>query len=191
MNLKTASVATLSLAAVLAGVSATGVFAEAPATQPSADTAAVKGEACSECTACSTEKTTEFGEPLAEQVATVTLAEVLADPSAFNGRTLKVSGVVTEVCSTSGCWMELATAEGNATQLLVKFTCPVDGRLIPMEAKGKQAVAAGKLTVEEVDEATARHYAEEGGRTAEQIAAIKGPQIQVRLDGPWAQVSGL
>jgi hypothetical protein len=75
--------------------------------------------------------------------------------------------------------------------MFVKFTCPVDGRLIPMNAIGKPVVAEGVVKVKEISQEDARHIKEESGATPEQVAQIKGPQKQITLVSPAAQVAGL
>jgi hypothetical protein len=75
--------------------------------------------------------------------------------------------------------------------LFVKFTCPVEGRLIPMAAVGKPVVVEGTVMVKEISEADARHLKEESGATQEEVAKIKGPQKQITLAAPAARVAGL
>jgi hypothetical protein len=135
-----------------------------------------------------TDKYVAFGEPMKlDDAATVPVNAVLADPAKYAGKPVRVSGTVNGVCEAKGCWLEMAGPNGEA--MFVKFTCPVQGRLIPMEAKGKPVVVEGELVIKEISEEDARHIAEEGGKTPAQIAAIKGPQKQVSLKGPSAKIA--
>jgi len=55
-----------------------------------------------------------FGEPLKLTDAdTVPVAKVLSDPASYNGRFIRVTGNVAEVCKPKGCWMRLADAVGG------------------------------------------------------------------------------
>ena len=117
----------------------------------------------------------------------VSLASVVADPAAYEGRTLNISGEVSEVCTAKGCWLKLAD-EGAAEPVFVKFTCPVEGRLIPTEAVGREAVVTGQVIVEEMSEADARHIAEESGKPAAEVEQIEGPQQVIRIMSPTAKV---
>lgn len=82
-------------------------------------------------------------------------------------------------------------AEESADNLFVKFTCPIGGRLIPMEAVGHQAIVEGTLQVETISEDDARHFAEDAGKSQEEIEEIVGEQIQLRMASPAARIVGL
>lgn len=71
------------------------------------------------------------------------LTQVIERPASFEGRTVRVEGVVTAVCAHMGCWMALAPAnpaEGKKT-MLIKVD---DGVIVfPVSAKGHRASAQG------------------------------------------------
>jgi len=72
------------------------------------------------------------------------IVNLIERPADFEGRTVRVEGVVTAVCEHKGCWMAFApeTAPGGAT-LHVKVD---DGVIVfPMTAKGKRASAQGVI----------------------------------------------
>ncbi len=75
--------------------------------------------------------------------------------------------------------------------LLIKFTCTVKGRLIPVDAVGKFAFIEGRLNIVEISEQEARHYKEDAGASKEEIAKIVGPQTTVRMSAPAARISGV
>ena len=102
--------------------------------------------------------------------------DVLADPAKFKGQKVWLTGEIIQVCASSGCWVKLmpegsdptmAPKGVDTTTIFVKLTCPSEGFLVPLEAKGNKAIAHGEVVVEEVPEADAKHYAEEGGATAD------------------------
>jgi hypothetical protein len=120
----------------------------------------------------------------------VPVEDVLADPSVYQGRYVRLVGNVKKVCTRKGCWLEMA--DGSTRQpLFVKFTCPIDGRLIPMEAVGRPVTVEGTVMVKEISEEDARHLKEESGATPAEVAKIKGPQRQVTLESPGARVAGI
>lgn len=130
-----------------------------------------------------------YGDPMKLTDAdNVDAATVLADLKKYEGKNVRLTGTVTGVCTKKGCWMKMSS-NGSPMNVFVKFTCPVEGRLIPLDAKGKPAVAEGKLIVKKVSEKDARHIAEEDGRTKEEVAAIKGEQTQIEMEGPSALVA--
>jgi hypothetical protein len=71
------------------------------------------------------------------------LDRVLDRPADYEGKTIRVEGVVTAVCMHMGCWMALAPASNasNGRTVLVKVD---DGVIVfPVSAKGRRAVAQG------------------------------------------------
>lgn len=121
---------------------------------------------------------------------TICAGKVLANKDKYAGKHIRVCGKVDSVCAHKGCWIRLAGAGGDET-LFVKFTCPVEGRLIPMEAASKCAVVEGTFEVKEISQEEARHYKEDAGASPEEIAKIVGPQKQVKLNAPAAMIAGL
>lgn len=124
--------------------------------------------------------------------AGVKLAEVtpidtiLADPKAFQGKTVRVEGMITDVCPKRGCWFDMAGG-GPGKKLQFKVT---DGEMVfPPDAKGKYAVAEGvvavrELTLEQTKEQAAYRAKEYGIKS--DPASITQPSVSVRLDGTGA-----
>ena len=96
------------------------------------------------------------------------IARVIARPADFEGKTIRVEGVVTEVCKAMGCWMALASADAP-TGATVLLQVDHDGKIVfPLSAKGHKAAAQGVLQRvgdAEGREATAE-LAKEQGRPA-------------------------
>jgi len=65
---------------------------------------------------------------------TVSAVEVLGNVEKYDGKALRVTGKISEVCASKGCWIRLAGPVGGET-LFIKFTCPVGGRLVPMTVR--------------------------------------------------------
>ncbi|MEZ4856380.1 MAG: DUF4920 domain-containing protein [Gelidibacter sp.] len=84
----------------------------------------------------------------------------------------KMTAKVIEVCQSKGCWMKLDLEDGN--QVMVKFKDY--GFFMPKDIAGKEVVVNGLAFVNEVPVDEQRHYAEDGGATAEEIAAITAPK---------------
>ena len=75
---------------------------------------------------------------------TTPLAQLIDKPADFEGKTVRVEGVVTAVCMHMGCWMALTPEKGaDAKTMLVKVD---DGVIVfPPSAKGRRAVAQGVI----------------------------------------------
>ena len=139
---------------------------------------------------CSGPMHADFGAQMklsdAEPMSVDSLLENAPD---LDGDYVRVTGEVVDVCVKKGCWLKMAGADEQ--EVFVKFTCPIEGHLIPMEAVGHSVVVEGTVAVETVSEDEARHLAEDAGKTAEEIAEIKGDRVQVRLRSPAARVLGI
>lgn len=111
---------------------------------------------------------------------------ILANPQAWNGKTVRVEGMITDVCPKRGCWMEIA-GEKPGQKLKFKVT---DGEMVfPVESKGKHAVAEGVVAVHELSLEDTKEYAAEEAREKNQPfdpASITAPMSVVRLDGTGA-----
>lgn len=95
------------------------------------------------------------------------IAQLLAKPADFQGKTVRVEGIVTGVCTMMGCWMGLAPVDApKGPSILIKVD---DGVIVfPARARGKRATAQG--VVERVGagnaegQEAAREHAEHEGR---------------------------
>lgn len=135
-----------------------------------------------------TSKWTAFGEPMKLTGGKAVCAgEILSDKAKYADKFIRVCGKVDEVCAHKGCWIRLAGPTEGET-LFVKFTCPVEGRLVPMEAKGRLTIVEGTLELKEISEEEARHYAEDSGAAADEISKIVGPQKLIKLNSPAAKI---
>lgn len=104
-----------------------------------------------------------FGEKLAAG-ETIPVAQVLADPSKWEGKVVRVEGLVRRACTKKGCWMEIV-ADGNESP-----TCRVTfkdyGFFVPLDAAGSKATLAGTVEVAQVPRARVDHLAAEGATFA-------------------------
>ncbi|MDP5078770.1 MAG: DUF4920 domain-containing protein [Nonlabens sp.] len=89
---------------------------------------------------------------------------------------VKVRGIMESVCVNKGCWADLKMGDGTAS---VKFKDY--GFFVPKNAAGKEAIFNGIAfkSVTPVDEL--RHYAEDAGKSKEEIAAITEPKVTLSI----------
>jgi hypothetical protein len=74
---------------------------------------------------------------------TTPIKSVLDRPADFAGKTVRVEGTVTAVCTMMGCWMALAPADQAKATLMIKVD---DGVIVfPVTAKGRRAAAQGVI----------------------------------------------
>lgn len=116
-----------------------------------------------------------FGEavPAAEAVP---LAQVVSHLDQYEGKTVNVTATIAEVCANRGCWM---TLNDGPHQVRVRFTASercTDGFLVPRNASGHQAYVRGVVQRDTISQDEARHYAEDAGKSSDEIARIVGDQ---------------
>ncbi len=93
---------------------------------------------------------------------------------------VKFAAQVKDVCQKKGCWMNLDMGEKEA---MVRFKDY--GFFMPKDIAGQDVIVNGKAYVEEMSVDDQRHYAEDGGATPEEIAAITEPKrtLSFEADG--------
>lgn len=85
----------------------------------------------------------------------------------------KIRGKIVEVCSKKGCWM---TVDINGKdKIMVKFKDY--GFFMPLNAEG-EVVINGKAFVSKTSVEELRHYAEDAGKSEEEIAEITDPKFE-------------
>jgi hypothetical protein len=107
------------------------------------------------------------------------LTSVIATPSTYEGKTVRVEGVVTSVCEEMGCWLALApTAAAGDKTLIIQVEHGVV--VFPMSAKGRRAAAEG--VVQRVGSRESRAAAEEHAKQEGKPAGDAG-QWQIKATG--------
>jgi hypothetical protein len=107
---------------------------------------------------------------------TTPIASIVAKPADYVGKTIRIDGVATAICTAMGCWMAVApesNPKGQTVRLKVE-----DGVIVfPMSAKGK------KVSAEGVFEAVGdEHGKEAAGEHAKQDAKASG-SYQIKATG--------
>lgn len=109
-------------------------------------------------------------------------------PEKYVGKKVLVQGLVIDVCSARGCWMDLAS-DVLFQKMQVKV---VDGVIVfPMEAKGRTAMVEG--IVEELNfdlEETIEYYEHLAYEKGEKFdpSSVKEPMKLYRIQGLGAQI---
>jgi hypothetical protein len=90
----------------------------------------------------------------------------------------QVQGKVVEVCKAMGCWAKIERADGSTIMLKVKdheFAMPVD-------IVGKTVIAEGSAEIKETSVSMLKHYAEDAGKSKEEIEKIKEPKKEITMN---------
>ncbi|WP_205504424.1 DUF4920 domain-containing protein [Rufibacter psychrotolerans] len=121
-----------------------------------------------------------YGKKVTAQKA-VKLADLprkVAGGGAYVGQ---IEGTVVEVCKKKGCFMKLARKNGDP--VMVKFTDYAF--FMPQDIVGKTVVVEGTAHVKETSVERLQHFAEDAGKSKEEIAKITQPKrdIEIVADG--------
>ncbi|MFZ1381114.1 MAG: DUF4920 domain-containing protein [Saprospiraceae bacterium] len=116
-----------------------------------------------------------YGEVITPEGA-ASVADIMANLQANDSISGKVSGYITSVCKKKGCWMILSHSPTDSTGLFVKFKDY--GFFMPLDCEGSRVVMRGVAYNEVTPVDELKHYAEDEGKSAEEIAKITSPQVE-------------
>ncbi|WP_235942613.1 DUF4920 domain-containing protein [Salinimicrobium oceani] len=91
------------------------------------------------------------------------------------GDTLQVTfkSDVVSVCKKKGCWMNVALEDGR--EVMVKFKDYAF--FVPKDIENKEVIMEGKAYVTEMSVEDQRHYAEDAGKSPQEVTAITQPSV--------------
>ena len=93
---------------------------------------------------------------------------------------VKVEGKVEGVCQAKGCWMNIVSEkDANLEPMFVKFKDY--GFFMPKDLAGSKVIMHGKAFKEETSVDELRHYAEDDGKSKEEIEAITEPKVELKF----------
>lgn len=72
----------------------------------------------------------------------VAIGDLYATPEKFTGKTIRVDGVISDVCTEMGCWLAIASEQEKGLIVRLKVDHEA-GIMFPVEAKGKKVSAEG------------------------------------------------
>ncbi|MEP7265858.1 MAG: DUF4920 domain-containing protein [Bacteroidota bacterium] len=125
-----------------------------------------------------TEKSTgSFGAKI-DEVGAVPVTQLMTDLGDKSEMTAKVEGKITECCKKKGCWMDIDKGDGTT----MKVTFKDYGFFVPKDAGGKTAIMQGRAFRDTTSVETLRHYAEDAGKSKEEIEKITEPQVDIAFE---------
>ena len=99
----------------------------------------------------------------------------------YNG---KVTGKVIEVCQAMGCWVKLQKTDGST--ILVK--AKDHGFTMPKDIVGKNVIVDGEANATEISEKMRKHYAQDAGKSKDEIEKIKGSSKELTISANGVKV---
>ena len=123
------------------------------------------------------EKATSYGEKITpdKAIEASKLSSMVNEKDTLH---IKVIGTVESVCQKKGCWLKMNVGDGET--MMVRFYDY--GFFLPKDCEGKKIVLEGSVTktVTSVDEL--RHYAEDAGKSKEEIEEIKEVEKSISFE---------
>lgn len=115
-----------------------------------------------------------FGKKINEKAA-IAAAQLPEQMGTKETMEAKVTGTVESVCQAKGCWMKLKLDNGETMRVTFKDY----GFFVPKDIAGKTVVVQGVAQKKTTPVAELRHYAEDAGKSKEEIAKITDPKNEL------------
>lgn len=120
------------------------------------------------------EKDEKYGAEITLENA-IAVSEIPALLAKQDSAELKVIGKIGECCQKKGCWMKVPISENQ--EMFVRFKDY--GFFVPMDSEGKEIVMEGLVKKEVIPVAQLRHYAEDAGKSKEEIEKITEDEVKI------------
>lgn len=108
-------------------------------------------------------------------ISTIELLGKLESEGKFSG---KISGEIKEVCTKKGCWFSMDLPNGESMRVTFKDY----GFFVPTNSQGFPIVIEGMATLSQTDVETLKHYAEDQGKSKEEVEAITEPKKEITFE---------
>lgn len=119
-----------------------------------------------------------FGETITSKKA-ISYDDMLSKMAASDKlENVKVMGTVEAVCKAKGCWMNIKSEAGQPS-MFVKFQDYAF--FMPKDIVGKKVVMLGSAFKEITSVEDLRHFAEDEGKSKEEIAKINKPREEMKF----------
>jgi len=109
----------------------------------------------------------------------ITYEALLAKMSDSDSVSAKVIADVEGVCQTKGCWMNIASKREGIETMFVKFKDY--GFFMPLDIASRRVIMDGYAYREITSVEELRHYAEDEGKSKEEVAAITEPEEELKF----------
>jgi hypothetical protein len=118
-----------------------------------------------------------FGEEI-NDTGVVSLTQLVSELQVNDEFEGKVVGEIKEVCAMKGCWMTIDLPNGQTMRVTFKDY----GFFVPKNSQGYPVVIEGVASKKVTDVATLRHYAEDAGKSKEEIESITEPKQEYAFE---------
>jgi hypothetical protein len=123
------------------------------------------------------QKKSFLGKKINEKNA-ISAAEFKQKMAKADSMDVKFEAYVSSVCQKKGCWVNVDL--GNNETMMVRFKDY--GFFMPKDCSGQKAIFQGKAFKEVISVAQLRHYAEDAGKSKEEIEKITEPENRLSFE---------
>lgn len=88
-----------------------------------------------------------------------------------------VKGIVVDVCTREGCWLKIKSPDGS---MMIKMKD--HAFLVPVAINGQEIIIHGIAEQKTTSVEMLRHYAEDAGKTPDEIKKITEPKTEISID---------
>ena len=114
-----------------------------------------------------------FGEKI-DTTGAIEISELKAMMSESGEMPVKIKGTIAQVCQAKGCWFKYQSGD---EQVMVKMKD--HAFYIPKDQGGSFAYVEGTAKMDTTSVAMLQHYAEDAGKSDEEIAGITEPEVEL------------
>ncbi|MHA7131426.1 DUF4920 domain-containing protein [Algoriphagus namhaensis] len=119
----------------------------------------------------------QYGAEFAEGEV-MTPAQLVSKLEGTDSYTGQIMGEIKEVCTKKGCWLTMDLPNGESMRVTFKDY----GFFVPATSQGFPILLEGVATRVETDVETLRHFAEDQGKSAEEVAEITEPKVEITFE---------
>lgn len=124
-------------------------------------------------------KENAFGETFQPE-SYISYGELSSQMETSDSVSVQFVGTVQEVCQVKGCWMTIGDqANAEQTPIMVRFKDY--GFFMPKDISGRQVIMNGYAYREVTSVDELKHYAEDAGKSQEEIDAITEPKEELKF----------
>ena len=124
---------------------------------------------------------------LIDEKGTITAAELVTKMQGKDEMKTKIEAKAVSVCQAKGCWMKLETTATDEP-MMVRFKDYAF--FMPKDLSGKTVVCEGVAKRKTTSVEELRHYAEDAGKSAAEIAKITAPKNEIVFEASGVVIKG-
>jgi hypothetical protein len=122
----------------------------------------------------------EYGIVKVDETAAISVAELVTRmDKSKEPQTVTIKSPLSAVCQNAGCWVQVSKPDGKPLMVRFKnhFTIP------PATPLGTESYIHGVAYWDTVSVKALRHYAEDAGKSVEEINKITQPEFKLNFEG--------